>query len=151
MATFVAIYSKQLFIVRCPTFLISKLVRSLVQLWIIYFEKCLAMKDFFILAPIKFICIDSFFKLLFIFFVYLFIYLFIYWDTHITWNNSCSYLRCLQHLLLTPLTILTHTSSIICNTIYTPTYSTNNTNTYTNYNIYNIVRLLARLTNLVLD
>ena len=43
--TFVAIYPKQLFIVRCPTFLFSKRVRSLVGLWI-YFNcgKCLAVK-----------------------------------------------------------------------------------------------------------
>ena len=43
--TFVAIYPKQLFIVSCPTFLFSKRVRSLVELWI-YFNcgKCLAVK-----------------------------------------------------------------------------------------------------------
>ena len=32
--TFVAIYPKRLFIVHCPTFLFSKRVRSLVELWI---------------------------------------------------------------------------------------------------------------------
>ena len=40
-----AIYPKQLFIVSCPTFLFSKRVRSLVELWI-HFNcgKCLAVK-----------------------------------------------------------------------------------------------------------
>ena len=33
IVTLVAIYPKQLFIVPCPTFLFSKLVRSLVELW----------------------------------------------------------------------------------------------------------------------
>ena len=44
--TFVAIYPKQLFIVRCPTFVFSKRVQSLVELWI-YFNcgKCLAVKE----------------------------------------------------------------------------------------------------------
>ena len=40
-----AIYPKQLFVVRCPSFLFSKLVRRLVQpSGYIYCEKCLALK-----------------------------------------------------------------------------------------------------------
>ena len=52
--TFVAIYPKQLFIVSCPTFLFSKRVRSLVELWI-YFNcgKCLAVKSGFTLRNVS--------------------------------------------------------------------------------------------------
>ena len=44
--TFVTTYPKHRFNVCCPTFLFSKLVRSLVELWInhINFVKCLAVK-----------------------------------------------------------------------------------------------------------
>ena len=45
IVTFVAIYPKQLFVVRCPTFLFSKLVRRLVEpSGNIDCEKCLALK-----------------------------------------------------------------------------------------------------------
>ena len=48
--TFVAIYPKQLFVVRCPTFLSSKLVRRLVEpSGYIDCEKCLALKNRFAL------------------------------------------------------------------------------------------------------
>ena len=43
---FVAIYPKQLFFIRCPTFLSSKLVRRLVEpSGYIDCEKCLALKN----------------------------------------------------------------------------------------------------------
>ena len=45
IVTFVAIYPKQLFVDRCPTFLFSKLVRRLVEpSGYINCEKCLALK-----------------------------------------------------------------------------------------------------------
>ena len=48
IVTFVAIYPKQLFVVRCPTFLFSKLVRRLVEpSGYIDCEKCLALKEIF--------------------------------------------------------------------------------------------------------
>ena len=49
IVTFVAIYPKQLFVVRCPSFLFSKLVRRLVEpSGYIDCEKCLALKLFFL-------------------------------------------------------------------------------------------------------
>ena len=48
---FVAIYPKQLFVVRCPTFLFNKLVRRFVEpSGYIDCEKCLALKAFFFAA-----------------------------------------------------------------------------------------------------
>ena len=48
IVTFGAIYPKQLFVVRCPSFLFSKLVRHLMEpSGYIDCEKCLALKYFF--------------------------------------------------------------------------------------------------------
>ena len=49
IVTFVAIYPKQLFVDRCPTFLFSKLVRRLVEpSGYIDCEQCLALKNNFL-------------------------------------------------------------------------------------------------------
>ena len=52
IVTFVANYPKQLFVVRCPTFLFSKLVRRLVEpSGYIDCEKCLSLKYIFGYLP----------------------------------------------------------------------------------------------------